>query len=213
MHNILFLGLLGLMAFIIIEIIWRAWSRHESRPCPTWLGWLVELPNPFANANRSSTVIDLLELQPGMQVLDAGCGPGRLTLPIAQKIGPTGTITAVDMQRGMLQKVKDRARFMRLQNIIYLQAGLGEGKLDKDKYDRALLVTVLGEIPKKLREAAMKELFDALKPQGILSVTETIFDPHYQSKKTIRRLATEVGFRERKMIGNWLTFTIHFEKP
>jgi len=41
-----------------------------------------------------------------------------------------------------------------------------------------VLVTVLGEVPD--REAALREIFDALKPGGILSVTEIIFDPHFQ---------------------------------
>ena len=77
--------------------------------------------------------------------------------------------------------------------------------------DRALLVTVLGEIPN--REAALKEIFDALKPGGILSVTEVIYDPHFQSRDTILKLAGSAGFKEKAFFGNRYAFTLNLEKP
>ena len=73
------------------------------------------------------------------------------------------------------------------------------------------LVTVLGEIPNQ--EAAMKEIFEALKPGGILSVTEIIFDPHFQRRETVLRLASQVGFREKEFFGKSLAYTLHVEKP
>ncbi len=80
-----------------------------------------------------------------------------------------------------------------------------------DPADRALLVTVLGEIPD--REAALSQIFQALKPGGILSVTEIIFDPHYQSRSTVLRLASAAGFQEKAFFGNRIAFTLNFEKP
>ena len=74
-----------------------------------------------------------------------------------------------------------------------------------------LLVTVLGEIPDK--ESALKEILNALKPDGYLSITEIIFDPHFQSCKTIRRITTRVGFREKSFYGNRFSYTINLEKP
>ncbi len=146
-----------------------------------------------------------------MKVLDVGCGPGRLTIPIAQQIGPQGEVVATDIQPGMLRRAQQKAQAAHLNNIRFLQAAAGEGKLGRSQYDRALLVTVLGEIPD--REAALKEIFDALKPGGILSVTEVMFDPHYQRRGTVLRLASTVGFQEKKFFGNRLAFTLNLEKP
>jgi predicted methyltransferase len=70
---------------------------------------------------------------------------------------------------------------------------------------------VLGEIPD--RETALREIFDALKPGGLLSVTEIIFDPHFQSRQTVTRLARSVGFRETAFHGSRMAFTLNFEKP
>jgi hypothetical protein len=65
-------GVIGLVA-----VIWRVGSRRHSVPCPVWLRWLVELDSPFTKTNRAAVIVERLDLQPGMAVLDAGCGPGR----------------------------------------------------------------------------------------------------------------------------------------
>jgi ubiquinone/menaquinone biosynthesis C-methylase UbiE len=194
----------------LVFLTWRLISNRRSLPCPSWLGWMVELDNPFTKTNRASVILGLLGLQPGMKVLDAGCGPGRLAIPAAQVIGPQGELTALDLQPGMLARVQVKARAAGLSNIRYMQTGLGEGKLEKAYYDRAMLVTVLGEIPDQ--EAALMEIYQALTPSGILSVTEVIFDPHFQRREVVQRVASKVGFREAGFFGKSLAYTIHFEK-
>ena len=203
------LGLVGLI--LLISFVWRFTSRRYSLPCPSWLRWVVELDNPFTQTHKASVIIQHLKLQPGMKVLDVGCGSGRLTIPIAEQVGSQGGVTAVDIQAGMLRRVQEKADAANLNNIRFLQVGAGEGKLERSQYERALLVTVLGEIPN--REGALKEIFDALKPGGILSVTEVIFDPHFQSRDTILQLASTVGFQEMKFFGNRVAFTLNLEKP
>lgn len=58
----------------------------------------------------------------------------------------------------------------------------------------------------------MKEIHAALKPGGILSVTEVIFDPHFQRRVTTLRLAQAAGFVEKNFFGKQLAYTMHFEK-
>ena len=206
---------LSAMFFIVILIavvflVWRLISNRRSLPCPSWLGWMVEMDNPFTETNRTSVIIGLLGLQPGMKVLDAGCGPGRLAIPAAQALGSQGELTALDLQSGMLARAQEKASAAELSNIRFVQTGLGEGKLEKAYYDRAMLVTVLGEIPEQ--EAALQEIYQALKPGGILSVTEVIFDPHFQSRESVQRVAGKVGFRKTGFFGKRLAYTMHFEK-
>jgi len=73
-----------------------------------------------------------------------------------------------------------------------------------------MLVTVLGEIPDK--ESAMQEIYQSLKPGGVLSVTEVIFDPHFQSQASVKQMACRVGFNEVGFFGKRLAYTIHFQK-
>ena len=198
-------------AFVLLAVIWRLASRRHSIPCPAWLRWLVELDNPFAKTNRAAVIVEHLGLEPGMSVLDFGCGPGRLTVPVAMGVGHAGKVVAVDIQPGMLSRARQKAQAADLTNIQFLEAAAGQGQLGYHRFDRALLVTVLGEIPD--RKAALKEIFDALNPGGILSVTEIIFDPHFQSRNTVVRLAGAIGFREKEFFGNRIAFTLNLEKP
>jgi ubiquinone/menaquinone biosynthesis C-methylase UbiE len=202
---------IGLGALLLaVFAAWRLFSRRKSLPCPSWLGWMVELDNPLFRNNSAHAILQHLDVQPGMNVLDFGCGPGRLTIPAGKQVGPEGEVTAYDVQPGMLQRTQAKAQAARLNNIRYLQAG-PDAQLAGNHYDRALLVTVLGEIPD--RATALTEIFAALKPGGVLSVTEVIADPHFQRQSTVRQLAASAGFKERACFGNSLSYTVHFEKP
>ena len=100
------LGLAGLS--LVMSLSWRAASRRHTLPCPVWLRWLVELDNPLTKSNRAAEIVRQLSLTAGMRVLDIGCGPGRLTIPIAKEIGPHGQVVAVDLQLGMLRRLQQR---------------------------------------------------------------------------------------------------------
>lgn len=204
-------SLAGIAVLALVVVAWRLVSNRQSLPCPVWLGWMVEMDNPFTRANRSRAIIDHLDLEPGMDVADIGCGPGRLTLPLARRVGTRGTVVALDAQQGMLARVCEKARAAGAENITLEHAKVGDAALPRDHFDRALLVTVLGEIPD--RPAAMRVAFDALKPGGRLAVTEVIFDPHFQPQSRVKRLATDAGFRKQAVYGSRFAYTMVLEKP
>lgn len=203
------LGIIGLVALVFL--VWRHASKRRSLPCPSRRHALMELDIPFAPACKASEIVARLNVEPGMSVLDAGCGPGRVTIPLARAAGASGRVTALDIQPGMLKRVREKQLAAGLGNIEFLQAGLGEGRLERGRFDRAGLVTVLGEIPG--RPEALRELYGALKPGGILSVSEMIFDPHFQTRSTVLRLGGEAGFREGAFHGNRFAYTQHLVKP
>jgi len=209
-----------IVAYIILAVVciiglvfafWHVGSRRFQLPCPVWLRWMVEMDNPFTKTCRAQTIIEHLGLESGMAVLDAGCGPGRLTIPIAGRVGDHGCVVAMDIQEGMLARTKQKALAEALSNIDFLHAGLGQGTLGSNRFDATVLVTVLGEIPNRAK--ALKEIYGALKPAGILSVTETVFDPHFQRRGTVSRLAGEAGLVPVESFGNRMSFTMNFQKP
>jgi ubiquinone/menaquinone biosynthesis C-methylase UbiE len=187
----IFLSVFGLL--LLIGIVWRLASRGRSLPCPVWLRWFVELDNPFTQTNRAAVIIEHLDLEPNMAVLDVGSGPGRVAVPLAERVR-NGEVVALDIQEGMLRRAREKAQNANISNIRFVQAGAGEGQLERNHFDRALLVAVLGEIPDQ--QAALREIFDALKPGGVLSVTEVIFDPHFQSRHKVTRWLKRSDFEK-----------------
>jgi ubiquinone/menaquinone biosynthesis C-methylase UbiE len=208
----LFYIVLGLVCLgLLFSFAWRYGTRLTRLPCPAWLAWTVERDNPFTSATRSAAIIRASGLRPGMMVLDVGCGPGRVAIPAAQAVAPGGEVLALDLQPAMLRRAQAKAVAAQVGNIRFLQAGAGEGKLQSGQFDRALLITVLGEIPD--RQAALAEIFRSLKPGGVLTVAEVAFDPHYQRHGTVAKLAAGVGFREGEFSGAWYSYSLNLEKP
>lgn len=211
MFSFVYIVLIAITLVIITALAWRLASRRYAIPCPVWMKGLLDPPFSQGVSPRTHKTIERLMLSPGMNVLDAGCGPGRLTLPMAKKVSPQGEVTALDMQEGMLLEAQKRACEAGITNIRFLQAALGQGTLAHTYFDRAVLVMVLGEIPD--REAALREIFGSLKPGGILLVEETIRDPHFQTRGTVLRLAGAAGFVEKVFSGSRFSYTLILEKP
>jgi ubiquinone/menaquinone biosynthesis C-methylase UbiE len=205
----LWIALSGLALVVVVGIVWRIASRRHSLPCPSWLAWSLDLPIMQGGAGKSS-VIDRLRLSEGMRVVDVGCWPGRLTVPIAEAVGASGEVVALDIQQSMLEKLERKLKRTGVQNVRQIRGGAGDGLLPEDAFDRAVLVTVLGEIPE--REKALREIHESLKAEGFLSVTEIFPDPHFQRRSVVRDLAQRTGFECREEWGGPLSFTMHLYK-
>jgi SAM-dependent methyltransferase len=202
--------LLGLGLTGSVMIAWRYVSRIKPLPCPAWMSGLME--NPLTRGVMdASLLVQRAGLKPGMHVLDAGCGAGRVTVEAADRVGETGEIVALDIQPAMLEKARARSKQAGVNNVRFMLSALGEGMLPENRFDRALLITVLGEIPDRL--AGLSEIAASLKPGGILSITEMMPDPHYQTIHSIRILAHSAGLLETRVFGNKLVYTINFRKP
>jgi ubiquinone/menaquinone biosynthesis C-methylase UbiE len=189
---------------------WRLLARRAALPCPTACLWLLE-NRMMERVAGAELLLDRAGVQPGMTVLDAGCGPGRLTIPLAARVGPAGQVLAVDLQTAMLERLSARLESQAIRNVRTQHAALGAGTLPASAFDRAFLVTVLGEIPDRL--GALREILSALKPGGVLSLTEVFPDPHYQSQQTVRRLAEAAGLRVVEVLGSWRAFTANLARP
>ncbi|MDT8305137.1 MAG: class I SAM-dependent methyltransferase [Anaerolineae bacterium] len=201
----------GIAAMAAGILWWRRESERRPLPCPSQFSWLLE--NPFMDAVAGAeATLDRIGVRAGEQVLDVGSGPGRLAIPAARRVGSGGSVTAVDVQPAMLARLWQRAESAGLTNIEtrLMDVGAGEG-LEPGCFDRAWLVTVLGEIPD--RERGLQAIYGALKPGGTLSITEILPDPHYQRHKTVLELVQSAGFEPTQHWRNLFAYTQNFVKP
>jgi ubiquinone/menaquinone biosynthesis C-methylase UbiE len=202
--------LIALLAASVTVIAGGILARKLSLPCPAALIWLLE-NRLMERVAGSAVLIQRAGIQKGMRVLDAGCGPGRVTIPLAQHVGPEGEVVALDVQRSMLALLADRLSERAITNVRLIRAGLGQGALQGEQFDRAIMVTVYGEIPDRV--AALREIYGALKPGGLLSVTEVLPDPHYQGRRTVRSEAETVGFEIEEAYSGVRSFTMNLVRP
>jgi ubiquinone/menaquinone biosynthesis C-methylase UbiE len=186
----------------------------RGKPFPVWLSGFL-LNRFYGKLSSADTLLERAGVESGMRVLDAGCGPGRITLPLARAVAPGGEVVALDLQEGMLSQVRERAARAGLVNVKTLRASLEQHatapELGTPSFDRAFLVTVLGEVPDPAK--ALVALHSALKPGGILSITETVLDPDYMTRDNLAQLAERAGFQHDRSFGNALMFTVNFRKP
>jgi ubiquinone/menaquinone biosynthesis C-methylase UbiE len=112
----------------------------------------------------------------------------------------------------MLTHVQHHAAREGLSNISFCLADISNNRNlpGANSFDRAWLVTVLGEIPDRL--AALRNIHQLLKEEGVLSITEIIGDPHYQRRQTVLNLAEEAGFAPTEFWGSPLSYTQNFVK-
>lgn len=188
---------------------WRWACRKWNLPCPTSLAWLLE-NRFFQKLSGTETILKRMALKPGQRILEIGPGPGRLLLPAARLVQPGGEVVGVEIQPGMVQRLSERAKKANLTNLTVILGDATQPQIPVFHFDVAILCTVLGEVPD--RAALMQQIHRALKPGGLLHVTEMFGDPHYQSRSTVRKFAQQAGFQMLTIQGHWWLFTATFSK-
>jgi ubiquinone/menaquinone biosynthesis C-methylase UbiE len=183
------------------------WRRNPSA-CPYNQRFWIEAPHPFITRAR---LREILEPVPGERVLEVGPGTGYYTLPVADWLGPEGSLDVFDLQHEMLDHTMRRAGERGLANITPTQGDARQLPYDDAIFDAAYLVTVLGEIPDQA--AALAELRRVLKPTGRLVIGELFGDPHMVTVGALRERGEAAGLRFERRVGGRLGFFARLVAP
>jgi 2-polyprenyl-3-methyl-5-hydroxy-6-metoxy-1,4-benzoquinol methylase len=161
--------------------------------------WLIRETRELEE--NPSVVLEQLGIKPGMSVCDLGCGNGFYTLLMAQKVGPTGKVYAVDIQPEMLQLLSRRAAEAKIEQIDMIHSTVKDAKLPEGKVDLLLLVDVYHEFSHP--EEMLASIRKSLSPEGVIALVEfrgedprvPIKPLHKMTKKQILKEYQANGFR------------------
>jgi ubiquinone/menaquinone biosynthesis C-methylase UbiE len=145
-------------------------------------------------------LIDSLKLTPGMTVADIGAGSGVISLLMAKKIGPTGTVLAVDIQEEMLSVLSKRLKQLNVTNVKPVHGTVKSPSLTAGTVDLALMVDVYHEF--NYPYEMLREIAKGLKPGGrVVFVEYRKEDPlvpikllHKMSEAQVKREAGQAEF-------------------
>jgi SAM-dependent methyltransferase len=133
--------------------------------------------------DQASTLTDLLHADtrypPGTSVLEAGCGVGAQTIPLATN-SPGARFTCIDVSPESLGAARERARAASLRNVTFRQADVFDLPFPPGSFDHVFVCFVLEHLARP-REA-LACLASRLRPGGTLTVIEgdhgsTFFHP------------------------------------
>ncbi len=123
-----------------------------------------------AEWQRPDKVLDYLLIKKGYQVADIGAGTGYFTVLFSKRVGGSGTVYAVDVERRMLDYIKDRAEKKGLHNITEILADRDDPLLRKSSLDLIFICNTYYNFRNKVQY--LKKLKDCLKKGGRLAVIE-----------------------------------------
>jgi ubiquinone/menaquinone biosynthesis C-methylase UbiE len=104
----------------------------------------------------------LLQLGPGMQVLDVGCGPGVDLLPLAKRVGKQGQVTGLDNDAELLREAQQA---LPKHGRIRLVEGAAEHlPFAEESFDRVRADRVLQHLPNP--KQVLAEMWRVLRPGG-----------------------------------------------
>jgi ubiquinone/menaquinone biosynthesis C-methylase UbiE len=159
-----------------------------------WLGaeWLLRQEREREEA--TTVLMRELQLKPGMVVCDMGSGNGYHSLKMAEVVGDTGKVYAVDIQPEMLRLLKARARAAELTNIETIESKLHDPMLPADTFDLILLVDVYHEFshPEQMLQGMLK----SLKKDGVIALVEFRLEDPDVPIKLLHKMSKEQILKE-----------------
>lgn len=124
---------------------------------------------------RPSYIIEELRekkyIKPGMKGADFGCGGGYFTSLLANEVGPTGIIYAIDIQEEVLKEAQEFLKNLNLKNVKFLKNDLEKNSgLDDNSLDFVFISQVIYQSEKP--ENIIQEAKRVLKEDGYLILIE-----------------------------------------
>ncbi len=123
----------------------------------------------------------LPSLADGMRVLDVGCGPGTITLGLAEAVAPHGCVLGIDRQQSQVTLATETAIAAGAENLRCQQGSVYDLPLQPESVDVAFAHALFEHLARPAD--ALAELRRVLRPGGLLAICSSdwsgaVLTPH-----------------------------------
>lgn len=157
--------------------------------CPWWLCYAID--NPLRRLLHDPETILHPHVGHGDSAIDVGAGMGYFSIPLARLVGPTGHVTAIDIQAKILSALTRRVRRAGLSDRMSEHLASPESLGTHPKADFILAFFMVHEVPDQ--RAFLTQIHNLMKPDGIFLLAEPKLHVPKESFLRTLRTAEDIG--------------------
>jgi ubiquinone/menaquinone biosynthesis C-methylase UbiE len=167
--------------------------------CPWWLCFTFD--NPLRKIIHDPIAILSPYVQQGDMAIDIGPGMGYFTIPLAELVGSTGRVIAIDIQQKMLSALMARAKKKSAADRIKTHLAGPDSIGFNEKANFILAFWMMHEVPDQRR--FLSEIRNLMKPDGLFLLVEPVIHVSKKDFALTIETAKQLGFviKESPKIG------------
>lgn len=119
---------------------------YDDTPLPIGLDQTISAPHMVA------VMCQLLDLRPGMKVLEVGGGSGYHAAVLAVLVGPEGHVYSVERMPELAVQARKNLQKAKIANVTMIEANGSLGLPEHAPYDRISVAAAAPQIPESLKE-------------------------------------------------------------
>jgi precorrin-6B methylase 2 len=151
-------------------------------------------------AARFARIFEAMALAPGSVVADVGAGQGEYSFRMADLVGPSGRVYAVDISPRALEQLSALVAYRRITNVEVIEGAVDDPRLPAAALDAVLIVNAYHEMAEY--PSMLQAILAALKPEGRLVIVDQVTDERRDLPRRLQASRHEIapGFVREELL-------------